>query len=107
MSELRIQKLQQFLKESPKDEFLNYALAQEYISLGNDDEAKIIFQNLIEYNPDYVATYYHLAKIFERKKEKEKAIEIYELGILACKKNRDLHALSELQTAKLNLEFDD
>jgi hypothetical protein len=37
----RISKLRSFLAENPKDDFLNYALAQEYIGLGDDAQAEV------------------------------------------------------------------
>lgn len=102
----RITQLRQFLEDTPTDAFLNYALATEYISQGNDSEAEVIFRNLMETQPNYVATYYHLAKLLERKKEKEAAIEIYEKGIQIAKSSKDQHSLSELQSAMLELEYE-
>ncbi len=95
-----------FLKENPEDAFLNYALAQEHISEGNDAAAEIIFKNLLKNQPDYVATYYHLGKLQERKGEKENAMDIYRLGIDKAKEKKEQHALSELQSALLELEYE-
>lgn len=95
-----------FLADSPNDEFLQYALAQEYISEAEDAKAEEIFRKLIQQNPDYVATYYHLGKLQERKGEKEDAMEIYRNGIEIAKKTKEQHALSELQSALLELEYD-
>jgi tetratricopeptide (TPR) repeat protein len=102
----RIEQLLAFLKESPEDAFLNYALATEYVGLGDDGKAEVIFRELLEKQPDYVATYYHLGKLMERKSEKEEAISIYEKGIEKAKKLGERHSLSELQSALLELQFD-
>lgn len=96
----------EFLKASPKDDFLNYALAQEFIAEGNDTEAEKLFAQLLEWHPDYVATYYHLGKLLERKEEKEKAMEVYRAGIEKAKEKKEQHSLSELQSALLELEYD-
>lgn len=102
----RIEQLLAFLKESPDDAFLNYALATEYVGLGDDDKAEVIFRILLEKQPDYIATYYHLGKLMERKTEKEEAISIYEKGIEKAKKSGERHTLSELQSALLELQYD-
>lgn len=102
----RIEQLMAFLKESPEDAFLNYALATEFVGLGEDDKAEGIFRILLEKHPDYIATYYHLGKLLERKAEKEEAIIIYEKGIEKAKKTGERHSLSELQSALLELQYD-
>lgn len=102
----RIEQLKAFLKESPEDAFLNYALATEFVGLGEDDKAEGIFRILLEKHPDYIATYYHLGKLLERKAEKEEAIIIYEKGIEKAKKTGERHSLSELQSALLELQYD-
>ena len=102
----RIEQLQLFLKESPEDAFLNYALATEYVGLGDDEKAEGIFRMLLEKHPDYIATYYHLGKLLERKTDKDAAIQIYEKGIEKAKKSGERHSLSELQSALLELQYD-
>jgi tetratricopeptide (TPR) repeat protein len=102
----RIAQLLIFLKESPDDPFLNYALATEYVGMGEDEKAEGIFHALIEKHPDYIATYYHLGKLLERKADKENAILIYEKGIEKAKKLQERHSLSELQSALLELQYD-
>ena len=50
----RIEKLKEFLKASPTDSFLQHALALEYIKLGNDEEARHLFEALLNREPGYV-----------------------------------------------------
>ncbi len=101
----RIVQLIEFLKTNPKDNFLRHALALENIKLGNDAEAKILFENILQDSPDYVGSYYHLAKLFERNNEKDKAIEWYEKGMAAAKKANDQHSYNELQAAYEDLVY--
>jgi hypothetical protein len=54
-----------------------------------------------------VATYYHLGKLLQEKGEKENALEMYSQGIQVAQQVGEQHSLSELQSAKLELEFDD
>lgn len=95
-----------FLQESPDDPFLNYALATEYVSEGNDEAAAVIFEKLITEQPSYVATYYHLGKLMERRGEKQAAMDIYRKGMEQAKLAGERHSLSELQSALLELEYD-
>jgi tetratricopeptide (TPR) repeat protein len=102
----RIEQLKIFLEESPNDAFLNYALATEYIGLGDDVQAEIVFRQLLEKSPDYVATYYHLGKLLERKQLKSEAMDIYRAGIEKARAVGEQHSLSELQSALLELEYE-
>jgi len=102
----RMEQLLAFLEESPNDAFLQYAVAQEYISAGDDDAALAIFEKLRREQPDYVATYYHLGKLLERKGQREAALEAYAAGIAVATRTKEQHALSELQSARLEVEYD-
>jgi len=95
----RLQQLTEFLKESPDDPFLTYALATEYLKLGYTDDALHHYEALVSNHPDYVGTYYHLGKLYETLGRQADAVVTYELGMHAARKKRDMHALSELQAA--------
>jgi len=101
----RITQLHAFLNESPNDPFLYYALAQEYYKSGNIEEAETLYKKLWTDFNDYVATYYHYGALLAKKGDKENALQIYSEGIRIAKAAGDTHALSELQSAKLNLEL--
>jgi len=101
----RIEKLKTFLKESPSDSFLNHALALEYIKLGNDAEARLLFEKNKSANPNYIATYYHLGKLLERQGEEKQATEIYEKGMQVAKLVGDMHSYNELQGAYEDLVY--
>jgi tetratricopeptide (TPR) repeat protein len=103
----RIEQLKIFLSESPNDPFLHYALAQEYHKHGDENAALEKYEYLLEAHPKYVATYYHLGALLSKMRQKENALETYSKGIGIAKELGDAHALSELQSAKLNLELDD
>ena len=63
----RIEKIKEFLLQQPNDNFLQHALALEYIKLGNDKEARKLFEQILMRDPAYIGSYYHLAKLFERR----------------------------------------
>ena len=103
----RIDQIRQFLQDSPNDSFLRYALAQELQKQGDIEAAKEAYLWLTENQPSYVATYYHLGKLLIALGEMEAALAWFNLGIEHAKAAKELHALSELQSAKLELEYED
>lgn len=98
----RIEQLKDFIKESPNDPFLHYALTMEYVKIGDTARSRQGFEHMLATYPDYVGTYYHYAKFLEKCSEKESAEDIYEKGIIVANKMRNRHAMNELQGA-LNL----
>ena len=100
----RVEKLKEFLKESPADSFLQHALALEYIKLGRDADARVLFEEILQREPGYVGSYYHLAKLLERQLEEQEAIYIYKRGMEEAKKAGDNHALNELRMALEEIE---
>ena len=101
----RVEKIKQMLAENPKDSFLQHALALEYIKMGNDDEARKLFESILENEPGYIGSYYHLAKLLERTCETDEAIKVYEKGMEEAMKVGDSHSLSELKSAFEELTF--
>lgn len=103
----RLEQIQTFLIETPKDPFLHYALAQEYYKLNQNNVALQEYLWLTQNHPQYVATYYHLGRLLIEMGEKEAALSWFNVGIEQAKAAKELHSLSELQSAKLELEYED
>ena len=101
----RIERIIEFLNQQPKDNFLRHALALEYIKIGEEQKAQDLFIDLLTESPDYIGSYYHLAKCLERMNDKEAAILWYEKGMAAAKTAKDNHAYSELQAAYEELVY--
>ena len=101
----RIEKLNEFLRDNPADSFVQHALALEYIKLGNDDEARKLFEAIVEREPGYVGTYYHLGKLLERTGDNDAAVKVYEKGMSEAKKAGENHAYGELRGAYEELTF--
>ena len=95
----RIEKLKGFLAANPNDSFVQHALALKYVKLGDDAEAKKIFEHLLSQYENYVGSYYHLGKLLERNGETAEAVRCYEKGMLKAKEAADNHAYSELRGA--------
>lgn len=95
----RIEKLKEFLKTDPNDAFLQHALAMEYVSRGDDQTARDLWQGILERDPTYIGSYYQLAKLLERNGEKESALSWYEKGMNAARSAGDKRTYNELQAA--------
>jgi tetratricopeptide (TPR) repeat protein len=95
----RLQKLLEFLKNEPNDEFLQYALATEYLRLNETDKALYYYEKLVAEHPGYSGTYYHLGKLYETLNRKDEALTTYQQGMQVTREKRDNHAYSELQSA--------
>ena len=93
------------LEENPADSFLQHALALEYIKAGNDAEARKLFENILQREPGYVGSYYHLAKLLERQGDEDAAISVYKKGMDAARSAGDQHAFNELRSAYEELTF--
>ena len=99
----RIEKLNEFLQKNPDDNFVQHALALEYIKMGRDREARTLFEKILVRDPGYIGSYYHLGKLLEQLGEKDLAIQWYMKGMNAAKKAVDLHAYNELLAAYQDL----
>jgi len=95
----RIETLKGFLKDNPNDSFLRYALALEYIKLGQNDEAVREFEAVRNTDPEYVATYYQLGQLYQKLGQKHDAEKTFRTGITVATKAGDEHTRSELEAA--------
>ncbi len=100
----RIEKLQEYLLASPQDSFLQHALALELIKIGRDADANKLFDEILQREPGYVGSYYHLGKLLERMNDTKQAIQVYTKGMEEAKKAGDKHSYNELQGALEELE---
>lgn len=101
----RIEKIQEFLQTAPGDNFLQHALALEYLKLERYAEARDLFLAILTESPDYVGSYYHLAKLLEKMDETTAAIAWYEKGMAAARQAGDTHSYNELQAAYEDLVY--
>ncbi len=95
----RLDKIKEMLAQSGRDSFLEHALALEYLKLKKQQEAKEVFKALLENNPNYLGSYYHLGKLYEALGQKDEALITYEKGMELAKSVKDMHSLAELRSA--------
>ena len=103
----RIDQLIEFLKDTPNDPFLHYAIAQEYNKSGKKQLALEKYQDLVSRFPNYVGTYYHLGKLQIELGFKQEAMTTFETGIKIAQELKEQHSLAELQSARLELLYDE
>ncbi len=102
----RIEKLLIFLKETPQDPFLLYALATEYRT-DSPEKSKEYFEQLLSDHPHYLATFYQAAHLFWEIGLLEKAAETFEKGIALAKSQNETKSLAELQNAYMNFQIEE
>lgn len=103
----RIDTLLQFLDDDPADAFTHFALAQEYVKQGDLATGLGYYEALAAEQPDYVGTYYHLAKLYARLDRPDDAAQTIATGIERATAAGDLHARGELQALLIELDLDD
>ena len=93
----RREQIEAMLQEDPGDPFLNYGLAMEYISAGDDAEAVRRFQQLFAVAPDYVPAYLQTGQALVRLNRSGDARAILQRGLDVAHKQRDQHAWDEMR----------
>jgi len=95
----RLKQLLALLQNQPDDEFLHFAVAKEYESLGDDLTAQTYYERLLTLNPLYVGAYYHLGKLLERAGDLEQAAMLYRKGMTVAQQLNDPLNFRELAAA--------
>lgn len=95
----RIEILQGFLDGNPNDSFSRYALALEYVKLGQNEDAVREFETVKNNDPDYVATYFQLGQLYQKLGQNHEAEKTFRTGITVASKAGDEHTRSELEGA--------
>ena len=102
----RIEKLKTFIDADPTDLFSRHALAMEMVKLGDYASAIVQLAKILSIDELQVGAYYHLGKTYEKISCFEKALEVYEKGIVTARDLQKQHELRELMGA-LNLLKDE
>jgi hypothetical protein len=103
MKSERIKMLEQFVADDPSDPFNHYALALELMK-SDKNQAKKIFDWLLDKHSTYVATYYQAAVLYFELALNGEAARIIEQGIAEARKQNNLKAASELRSLSDEVE---
>ena len=92
----RKQQIEEMLADDPKDAFLRYGLAMEYVSAGQDEDAMRCFTELLRDTPDYIPGYMQQGLALTRCNRIEEARTVYRTGIAMARQKGDQHAAEEM-----------
>ena len=106
MNNERLSRLMDFLREDPDDPFTLYAIATEYATY-DPAQARQYYEKLLKEHPQYVATYYHAAKLYQMNGETSNAEATYQKGIALAQEQQDHLALRELRNAYNEFLFEE
>lgn len=100
----KIQRLAFNLKKNPNDSFSKFALALELLKRDQVTKAVVLFESILEQDPDYLGVYYHLGKLYQKMSQYQKAGELFNRGIDLAEKQQNKRTKSELAEALENLK---
>lgn len=103
----KIRDLAESLKKNPKDSFTKFALALELLKKDDVSKARVLFESVLEQDPEYLGVYYHLGKLYERTGRLEDAQSMFTHGLKVARDQNDQRTELELIDAleSLNLEL--
>ena len=93
----RLTSLLSLLSKEPKDTFLLYGVALEYISKKEYQKAEEYLNKLLKEDPKYVPAYMQFARLKENLDEVEEAKKYYKEGIKAANENGDKRSAKEME----------
>lgn len=99
MASARAEILKSMVEQNPADAFGRYGLAMEYVNSGELEAAAEQFVQLLKYNPNYAAGYFHGGQTLEKLGRTDDAKGLYRQGIEVTAKTGDGHTRSELEGA--------
>ena len=92
------------LQEEPDDEFLNYALALEYLRSKEYPLAASQLMRVLQLNENYIAAYYQIGKLHEILNENDAALKMYHEGRARALAKKDRKSAGEFEEAIFLLE---
>jgi tetratricopeptide (TPR) repeat protein len=104
MEPSRLELLKESLAARPRDPFLRYALAMEFVQAGKDEESWGHFEILLAEQPQYLATYYQAGILLARLGRIEEARGVLARGVGLAYQQGNAHTAQELRAALADLE---
>lgn len=101
----KIKQLARQIKNNPGDSFSKFALALEFRKEGEFKKARILFEDILASDPDYVGVYYHLGKLYEVLDQHNDAKELYNKGIDVAGQQGETRTKKELSEALEQLKI--
>lgn len=92
-----LEQLQQLLVADPKDPFVLYGIALEYVKLKDANKAAEYFDRCLASDPAYFYAYYHKAKVLADVGRPKDAAAVARTGLKAARTGGDAKAAGEIQ----------
>jgi Tfp pilus assembly protein PilF len=102
----KLKQLARQIKNNPGDSFSKFALALEFRKKGEFKKARILFEDILSNDPEYVGVYYHLGKLYETLDRRNDAQKLYEKGISIARKQDKGRTEKELKEALQHLKIE-
>jgi len=102
----RLEQFKEFVEMDPTDTFSRYALAMEYMSIQNFDEAILHFREVLKLDSAYSAAYFQAAIASRKSGATNQAEEWLNQGIAAAEKKGDWHARDEMKAMLEEMKAD-
>lgn len=100
----KLKQLARQIKDNPGDSFSKFALALEFRKKGEFKKARILFEDILSSDPDYVGVYYHLGKLYEALDRLQDSRDIFKRGIKIAEAQQEMRTESELREALAQVE---
>lgn len=100
----KIKQLARQIKNNPSDSFSKFALALEFRKEGEFKKARILFEDILSSDPEYVGVYYHLGKLYEALDHLKDAKKLYQKGIEVASRKNEQRTEKEIREALQQLE---
>jgi tetratricopeptide (TPR) repeat protein len=104
MKNERLKQLMDFFETNPKDSFILFAIAHEYQSMDDFQNADLWFHQLFQLDPLYLGLYLHWARVKSSLGRKNEALELLSQGQSIAQSNQDSKTWGELETEKFLLD---
>lgn len=104
--ESKIKQLARQIKNNPGDSFSKFALALEFRKEGEFKKARILFEDVLSSDPEYVGVYYHLGKLYEALDHLKDAKKLYQKGIKIASQQNEQRTEKEIREALQQLEME-
>jgi cytochrome c-type biogenesis protein CcmH/NrfG len=93
----RRQQLEEMIAEDPGDALSRYFLAMDYVSAGENEEARRRFEEMFALTPEYVPAYLQAGQLLVRMNRPGEAAEVFRQGIAVARRQNDEHAAGEME----------
>ncbi len=94
---MRIQELENLIKQNPQNALMHYTLGIEYLRAEKPEKAINLLREAIDLEPDYSAAYRELGRALTKSNSMKEAIDIFNKGIAVAEEMGDIQTAKEMR----------